>query len=198
MRSARAVLWGVAIIWITLAIGACGLFETRKPTKPAPPTTGCRPLTSSPTMAVIPNVEDFYGRPGGVTCYSSLLDTSFVFHPDPQDSAQALPQTPYVGWDEVVEADVNSRIASQQDFMEVDFQFEYAPAIIATNQETRFYPYQVRLSFTGSPQIVRYAGKADLTFRRGNDGQWRITDWVDHRSTVTDSTWGLLRATERP
>ena len=198
MRSARAILWGTAIAGISFAIGACGLFETRKPTKPAPPTTGCRPLTSSPTMAVIPNVEDFYGRTGGITCYSSVLDTSFVFHPDPQDSAQALPQTPYVGWDELVEADVNSRIASQQDFMEVDFQFEYAPAIIATNQETRFYPYQVRLSFTGSPEIVRYAGKADLTFRRGNDGQWRITDWVDHRSTVTDSTWGLLRATERP
>ena len=76
MRSARAILWGTAIAGISFAIGACGLFETRKPTKPAPPTTGCRPLTSSPTIAVIPNVEDFYGRFEGLC--GALLDNPRV------------------------------------------------------------------------------------------------------------------------
>ena len=198
MRSRRTIFRVLTISGIWFAIGSCGLFETREPNKPQTPSQGCRPLTSSPTAAVIPNVEDFYGRQAGVTCYTSLLDTAFIFHPDPQDSAQALPQTPYVGWDEVVEVDVNSRIASQQDFLEVDFQAEYAPAVIAPDQEIRFYPYQLRVSFVGSAPIVRYTGKADLTFKRGSDGQWRITNWVDHRGMVSDSTWGLLRASERP
>jgi hypothetical protein len=105
---------------------------------------------------------------------------------------QALPQTPYVGWDEIVEADVNSRISSGQNVTEVDFQAEYDQAIVAPDQETRFYPYQLR---RGSN---RYTGRAIITFRRGTDGQWRITDWVDNRGTVSDSTWGLLRASERP
>jgi len=198
MRRIRAIVWCGFVAAVSLAAGGCGLFDTRNAAKPETPTEGCRPLTSGPTIAVIPNVEEFYGRSGAVTCYNSMVDSSFVFHPDPQDSSQALPQTPYVGWDETVEQDVNSRIASQQDFMKVDFQAEYAAAIISTNQEIRFYPYELRLSLTSSPDTVRYTGRADLTFKRGTDGQWRITDWVDHRGSVSDSTWGLLRATERP
>lgn len=198
MRRMRTAVWSALFVVAGVAVGACGLFETRNPAQPLPPASGCRPLTTGPTSAVVPNTEEFYGKAGGITCYNSVLDTSFIFHPDPTDSSQALPQTPYVGWDEIVEADVNSRIASQQDFMEVDFQSEYSPAIIASDQETRFYQYQLRLSFTSAPDTVRYTGLADLTFRRGADGQWKITDWVDHRGSVSDSTWGLLRGSQRP
>jgi hypothetical protein len=198
MRGTRVIVRCGIVAAVCLAVGACGLFDTRNAVKPETPTQGCRPLTSSPTAAVIPNVEDFYGRPGAVTCYNSMLDAAFAFHPDPQDSSQALPQTPYIAWDDSVEAAVNSRIGSQQDSIRVDFQTEYAAAIISTDQEIRFYPYELRLSFTGSPDVVRYTGRADITFSRGVGGQWKITDWVDHRGTVSDSTWGLLRAAERP
>lgn len=179
-------------------VGACGLFETREPNKPPPPVSGCRPLTGGPNSAVIPNIEDFYARVSAATCYNSTLDDSFAFHPDPLDSSQALPQTPFIGWDEVVEKSVNLNIANVVDFMEVDFQ-EYGSPVISTDQRTevRFYDYQLRLSLkTGptAPDTLRYAGQGDLTFHRGDNGEWRVTQWVDHRGAVTDSTWGLLRS----
>ena len=180
-----------------LMVGACGLFETRTPEQPPPPPEGCRPLTSG-TLAVVLNIEDFYGRLSGRTCYVSTLDTSFVFHPDPQDSSQFLPSTPFDAWDEVVEGQVNESIASVQKFIQVDFIDEYANAIISTDQNTeqRFWNYELRLVVT-APDTLRFTGKADLTLHRGNTGEWRITSWVDHRGGVTDSTWGFLRGSSR-
>ena len=81
------------MVLICLTAGACGLFETRTPEQPPPPTEeGCRSLTGL-TSAVVFNIEDFYGRGTGRTCYESMLDTSFVFHPDPQDSSPRPPGT---------------------------------------------------------------------------------------------------------
>ncbi len=199
MRSAKKILLGVAVCVGAAAVGACGLFETREPFKPAPPVSGCRALTGGPNQAVIPNIEDFYGRPSTETCYNSLVDTSFLFHPDPQDSSQLLPQTPYIGWDEVVEANSNSRIGSLQDFIKVDFQREYSPTVISPDQttEVHFYEYQLRLSLVAAPETLRYTGLADITFHRGFDGQWKMTGWVDHRGAVNDSTWGNLRGQNR-
>jgi|SRR6188474_912551 len=185
------------LIGACLTAGACGLFETRTPEQPPPPTEGCRPLTSG-TLAVVLNIEDFYGRLSGRTCYVSTLDTSFVFHPDAQDSSQFLPSTPFAGWDEVVEGQVNESIANVQRFIQVDFIDEYASAVISTDQNTeqRFWNYQLRLVLT-APDTLRFTGKADLTLHRGNTGEWRITSWVDHRGGVTDSTWGFLRGSSR-
>jgi len=194
----RARRWaGIVVACAACAlVGACGLFETREPNKPPPPVVGCRALTGGANAAVVPNIEDFYARVSGFTCYNSTVDTSFSFHPDPQDSSQALPQTPYIGWDDAVEKTVNSNIANVVDFVEVQFQGEYAAPIISPDQttETRFYDYQLRLSLKTAPDTVRFTGQGDLTFHRGADGQWRVTNWVDHRGVVNDSTWGYLRA----
>lgn len=195
MRKARTILLSAAVCLAAGFIGACGLFDTREPLEPPPPVSGCRALTGGPTLAVIPNIEDFYGRTSGATCYNSLVDTSFLFHPDAQDSSVALPETPYIGWDEVVEGRVNSNIANAQDFMEVDFLSEYSSAIISPDQttEVRFYDYQLRISLQTAPDTLRFTGLADITFHRGADGQWKMTGWVDHRGAVNDSTWGSLR-----
>jgi hypothetical protein len=84
----------------------------------------------------------------------------------------------------------------------VDFQREYQPPIISTDQgtEVRFYEYLVRVAglVPQDTTVARYTGLADITFRRGTDGQWRIVDWADHRGTESDSTWGLLRSDQRP
>ena len=146
------------------------------------------------------NVEDAYGRRDLTTCYNSMIDTSFAFHPDPQDSAQTPER--FAGWDDVVEIGHNAKIALNQSFIEVDFLREYQTAIISTDQNTevRFYEYQLRVSglVQGDSTIARYTGLADLTMRRGTDGQWRIVDWADHRGSVSDSTWGLLRGNNPP
>jgi hypothetical protein len=144
------------------------------------------------------NTEDFYGRLSGRTCYTSMLDDSFLFTPDPQDVSIFLPDTTFAGWDESVEAQVNESIANVQKFIHVDFIDEYANAIISTDQNTeqRFWNYQLRLVLT-PPDTLRFTGKADLTLHRGNTGEWRIKNWVDHRGGVTDSTWGFLRGSSR-
>jgi len=185
----------VPLLLAFLALGACSLFEARDPMEPPPPPTGCRSLTAPD--ALIANIEDLavgYGRVSGLTCYGSMLDTTFIFHPDPGDSVDALPETPFIAWDEVVEGQVNSSVASQQDFIFADLE-ENAPPIISPDQTTElhFYDYMLRYSASGDPDTLRFTGTADLTFQRGRDGQWKITDWVDHRGSVSDSTWGLFR-----
>jgi hypothetical protein len=183
---------------LCLGVGAlsCGLFEPRKPNRPPPLPSGCRSLTGG-SVAIIANIEDDsvgYGRLGGLSCYSSMLDPSFIFHADPQDSS--ADPAPYIGWDQTVESRVNTSIASDQSFIEVLFLGEYANAIFPNSDtEIRFRDYQVRIQSKkqlSTPDTLRFAGLADLTFHRGIDGQWRITDWVDHRG-ASDSTWGYLR-----
>jgi hypothetical protein len=188
-----------AAIFAGFVVGACGLFQAREPLQPPPPATGCRALTGGPTAAVIPNTEEFYGRTSGESCYNSMLDTSFVFHPDGIDSSQALPSTPFIAWNDSVEARSNANIGSVQQFVNVAFQDQGSPIISPDGTtEVRFYQYQLRLrSVTTGPDTLRYTGLADITFHRGPDGQWRMTNWVDHRGGVTDSTWGILRAAFR-
>jgi hypothetical protein len=190
------MLLRTAVLAACTAVAACSLFETRDPVEPPPPAEGCRPLTGGANAAVIPNVEDFYARVSGATCFNSTLDTSFIFHPDAIDSSDALPQTPFIDWNDDVEKDVAANIANVADFIEVDFQGEYASPVISPDQttEVRFYDYQLRLSLISASDTVRFTGQADLTFHRGADGQWKITDWVDRRGGVADSTWGFLRS----
>jgi hypothetical protein len=191
----RRVLRTVLFVSLLTGLLSCGLFEPREPNRPPPLPSGCRSLTGS--LAIFANIEDpsvGYGRVSGLTCYGSMLDTSFVFHADPQDSAQALPLTPFIGWDETIESRVNSGVASDQDFIQVQFLDEYAnPIFPDQSTEIRFREYMIRFSSKSLPDTLRFTGLADMTFRRGTDGQWRITDWVDHRGSVNDSTWGLLR-----
>ena len=190
----------MAVVATCLAAGACGLFETRTPEQPPPPPPEqCRPLTDS-TRTVVSNIEDFYGRVSGRTCYTSTLGDSFTFTPDPQDVSLFLPNTPFEGWNVVVEAGVNENIANVQAFIDVDFIDQYADAIISTDLSTeqRFWNYQLRIAYLAQPaETLRFTGKADLTFHRINTGEWKITSWVDHRGGVTDSTWGFLRGSSR-
>jgi hypothetical protein len=190
LRFTRALGWGI-LLTATGLVAACGLFETRNPEQPPPPVQECRPLNGS-TGALALNIQDFYGKLEGLTCYSSMLDTTFIFHPDPQDSSQALPNTPFIAWSDSVEAAVNADIASLRAPVVVRLT-DQGGAIISPDQntETHFYDYLVFVS------SARYTGSADLKFHRGADGQWRIVDWADHRGSVSDSTWGYLRSTHR-
>jgi len=195
MQGKRVVIL-CALVAVVLAILSCGLFEPRKPNRPPPLPSGCRSLTGG-AVAILANIQDDsigYGKPQGLTCYSSMLDTAFIFHPDPQDSV-ADPAR-YLGWDESVEARVNGLIASDQSYIRVRFLGEYATPIYPDQAtEIRFEQYEVDIhskSQLSSPDTLRFTGLSDLTFHRGIDGQWRISNWVDHRS-VNDSTWGYLR-----
>ena len=111
------------------------------------------------------NIESAYGRNTLLTCYSSLLDTTFLFHPDPQDSLQNPIQ--FLGWDEQVEASHNSQVATLQTFIEVDFPGEYQNAIISPDQNTevRFYEYLVRVRglVPSDTTTARYTGQISFS-----------------------------------
>jgi len=194
-----AIRWlhGLAVTALVMGSVSCGLFETRDPQEPEQPDQDCLPLTN--TATVTRNIETAYGRNALVTCYSSLIDPAFLFHPDAQDSLQN--PLPFVGWNDQVEISHNSQVATLQTFIDVDFQREYQSAIISPDQttEVRFYEYLLRVGglVPSDTTIARYTGLADITFRRGSDGQWKVVDWADHRGTVSDSTWGLLRSNHR-
>ena len=187
------------LVALSLAVGACGLFEPRDPEGvPPPPPGGCRALTGFTAIRL--SLEDYYGRVVSQTCYDALLDTGFAFHPDPLDSAQALPATPFLAWGDSVESRVNANVASQRAFIAVSFLREVGDAHISTDLtvEVHFWEYQLRFANSATPtDTVRYTGLGDLTIRRGGDGQWRLKEWVDHRGGPSDSTWGLLRQSFR-
>lgn len=197
MRGSRWTGIGWVLAAAAIGTGACGLFEPRDPETPPPVVPNlCRALTDS--VQIFLSIEEFYGRRTGETCYNQMIDTAFVFVPDPQDAAQDPGQ--FVNWDETVEIDDNSQIASQQDFISVDFLGAYQSTIISPDQttETHFQNYAVRFSSTADPDTVDYTGQADLTIHKGADGQWRITSWVDHRdATSGNQTWGILRSNYR-
>lgn len=188
-----------SVVAIAIVMGGCGLFETRTPEQPPPPTEGCRSTsgTGGP-LAVVLNIEEFYGRSSGTTCYSNTIDPTFAFHPDPQDSSQFLPQVPFIEWNDSVEVSVNSEISRVQRFIQVDFIDEYESPIFSTDQntQTHFWNYEIRLAYVPS-DTLRFTGKADLTLQRGSNGEWKITAWIDHRGGPTDSTWGFLRGSNR-
>ena len=192
-----------ALVATCLSVAACGLFEPREPEGEPPASGGCRNLTNF--AAVRLSIEDYYGRTVSQTCYDALLDAAFAFHPDPLDSAQALPATPFLDWGDSVESRVNANVGSQRKFIEVDFLQEVSSPIISPDQtvEVHFWEYQLRFAMIEAPtdtvpsDTVRYTGEADLTIRRGADGQWRLREWVDHRGGPSDSTWGLLRQSFR-
>ena len=190
----------VALAALAVTQLSCGLFDTRDPQEPEPPSVECLPLTSA--LNVKANVEISYGRDDLRTCYESMLDVAFLFHPDPQDSLQN--PDPFLGWNRAVEAEVNTTIAGEQSFIAVDFPTEYQDKLVSLDQNTEvhFLDYVVRVrgvDEADTTRIARFIGRADITFRRGiTDVQWRMVDWADHRGpTGSDSTWGLLRSSKR-
>lgn len=195
MNGTRSISHLAAAV-IAAASLSCGLFDTRDPQEPDRPSADCRPLSTTTNVRL--NVEDTYGRSDLTTCYNSMLGDSFVFHPDPQDSLQN--PLAFAGWDDQVEIDTNLRIATLQDSIEVDFTGEYQQHLEPDqNTEVRFYDYLLRVHdfAEGDTTLARYTGRADITLRRGADGQFKIIDWADHRGSESDSTWGLLRSTNR-
>lgn len=201
MRRKAGIAATLAAVAGLLAAG-CGLFETRDPEQPSTKADCGLPLTSGATATVF-NLQQFFGRSGYETCYDNLIDSSFAFHPDLQDSSLFLPEAPFVDWNREVEINVNGKIATTADFILVQFLGKYADTIISPDQATeqRFLNYQVKIrddSLLVANDTLRFTGKADLTLHRGSNGEWKVTSWLDHRGGATpDSTWGRLRGIYR-
>src|SRR5882762_9735873 len=100
-------------VFLTQATG-CGLFQPRPPRPGGGGGVTC--LVPNTPDLVMANVRLHYGSLQGVTCYSSMLDTAFVFHPDASDSISALPDTVYAHWTRGIESRVATSLASDATF----------------------------------------------------------------------------------
>ena len=110
MKRLGQARFGFLILSCLLAqIAGCGLFKPRDPLPGGGPSVPC--LTPNTPGSVITNVVDRYATVAGVTCYTQMLDTSFVFRPDVQDSSDAGDPTPYANWNREVESGVASELA---------------------------------------------------------------------------------------
>jgi hypothetical protein len=180
-----------------LTLASCGLFEPRNPKPGGGTIVPC--VTPNSPEDVITNIVDHYASDAGITCYTSMLDASFVFHPDPGDSNEALPDTVYVGWNRDVETRVDQNLAVNATFHQAVFDSEYAARVVSADGHTqiRFYAYHLRIRAPQSADTL-YQGRADLTLFQGSDTQWRITDWADKRDGSGLRSWGYLRRLYRP
>lgn len=198
MRVSRRALLSLALLAMALSSApGCGLFKPRSSEKPSTPSVPCSNLRV-PSDAEGEILKQ-YARPGGSSCYSACIDTGFIFHPDPTDSAEALPLTPFVGWNRDVETSVEQRLERAADSVLVSFDSLYAATSHPRqDQEIRFCYYHLYFKAAGDTALVRYQGLADITYRQNlGDNKWRILDWADKRDGSGLSTWGTLRRTYR-
>jgi len=202
MRSNLVMLLAVLLLTGSLS---CGLFETRTPVAPDGATSfDC--LTLSSPDNIVANVLRAYGHPDGLGCYVSTLgdfisttESGFRFHPDPTDSAEALPRLPYLGWDKTIEDRVAENIANaaRQDSFRLTFKLPYDHITDLPDLVIRRYTYEMRFNGSAITDSL-FQGLAEISMVR-TGGEWKITDWVDRRDPggTTTRTWGYLRGSYR-
>lgn len=193
MGARRIVLVALALAGGVCPITGCDLFRPRTPKPPG--NTSVRCLNRILADSVQATIVQSYGSTSGLTCYTSSLDTSFMFQPDPTDLLEDPDPTKFANWNQAVETQDAIRIASDASFALAVFDTEYtAPSISPDGSiETHYYNYHVLFQSVSSTSATRYQGRADITYQKGSDAQWRITAWVDKRDGSPYPTWGRLR-----
>lgn len=99
----RLVAWIAvpALSGIVVLASGCGIFSPRDPRPGGGSGVLC--LTPNSPNDVVTNVLENYASLPGVTCYGSMLDTSFTFHPDAADSIDAGTDTVFANWTRDIE-----------------------------------------------------------------------------------------------
>ncbi len=189
----RAAIFALA----TLALQGlgCGIFTPRHERPGGGAGVPC--VTPNSANDVVSNVLAHYASLAGATCYSSMLDASFSFHPDAADSIDALPDAVFANWTRDIESRVASELAAKATFHKTVFDSTYATTVTSPGPprtELRFYAYHliIRAPPPASPDTL-FQGRADITFTQGSDAQWHITGWQDRRDSSGARTWGYLR-----
>lgn len=189
----RAATWALAAL--ASQILGCGIFSPRDPRPGGGAGVVC--ITPNTPGNVVSNVLAHYASLAGVTCYTSMLDTSFTFHPDAADSIAALPDTVFANWTADIESRVARNLAADATFRLTIFDSTYAATVTSPGpprSEVRFYAYHLIINASQAAPDTLFQGRADITFTQGPDAQWRITGWQDRRDSSGARTWGYLRS----
>jgi len=196
----RAVLARMAVLALATLepqMLGCGIFSPRDPRPGGGPAVVCQ--TPNTPDDVVSNVLEHYASLPGADCYSSMLDTSFTFHPDAADSidaATAGQDTVYANWTAGVESNMDKFLARDATFHMTVFDSTYARTVTSPGPprtELRFYAYHLIIHAPKASPDTLFQGRADITFTQGSDAQWDITGWQDRRDGSGERTWGYLR-----
>jgi len=192
----RGIVVRLAVLALAAAPGVfgCGIFSPRAPRPGGGAGVVC--VTPNAPDNVVSNVLAHYASLQGVTCYASMLDGSFTFHPDAADSIDAGADTVYVHWTRDIESRVAGNLAANATFHLVVFDSAYANPVFSPGpprSELRFYAYHLIIHAPQAAPDTLFQGRANITFTQGSDAQWRITSWQDQRDTSGARTWGYLR-----
>jgi len=198
MRRVTAVQMTVlALAALAPQMHGCGIFSPRDPRPGGGQAIVC--LTANTPDDVVSNVLAQYASFPGHECYSSMLDTSFTFHPDAADSIDAATAgqgTVYANWTASVESNVDLLLAREATFHMTVFDSMYATTVISPGPprtEVRYYAYHLIIHASQAAPDTLFSGRADLTIVQGSDAQWHIVNWQDRRDTSGARTWGYLR-----
>jgi hypothetical protein len=191
-------LLALGTVCVLAALAGCGLFDTRDPRVPGAVGERCRNPTDPDS--VVQNILVHYGRQSGTSCYNSMLDSGFVFHPDPTDSS-ANPTPFATTWNRAIEERVTTNIAADSvESITVVFDRQYQSPTEDTGpprKVTRFYEYHILLHRIGHPDTTRYQGRSDITFQQGANTLWTILTWRDQTDGSGLPTWSRLRGDHR-
>ena len=196
-RDTVARMTVLALTVLATQMLGCGIFSPRDPRPGGGPAVAC--LTANAPDDVVSNVVAQYASFPGHTCYSSMLDTSFTFHPDAGDSidaATAGQDTVYANWSASVESSVDLLLAREATFHMTVFDSMYATTVTSPGPprtELRFYAYHLIIHAPKPAPDTLFQGHADITFTQRPDAQWTITGWQDRRDGSGARTWGYLR-----
>ena len=194
-KSLRAAAAGLSLALAGFL--GCGLFEPRDPKVGGDPGVIC--LTPNTPSAVVANVTAHYASSPGLTCYTSMLDSAFAFHPDVADSIDSTPDI-FLNWNRDIESRVATNLARDATSRSVTFDSFYASPSTSPDGRTQvqFWVYHLIVKAPQAAPDTLFRGFADITFFQGaSGGQWHITTWVDRRDTSGARTWGYLRSLYR-
>ena len=175
----------------------CGIFSPRDPRPGGGQAVVC--LTANTPGDVVSNLLAQYASFPGHECYSSMLDTSFTFHPDAADSIDAATAgqgTVYAHWTASVESNVDLLLAREATFHMTVFDSMYATTVTSPGppqSELRFYAYHLVIHAPRVAPDTLFQGHADITFTQRPNTQWAMTGWQDRRDGSGARTWGYLR-----
>jgi len=192
----RIRVFGITV-WMMVLIGVLRCecpFSTRTPVEPEKP----RPYSlQSPTSPenVLSNFKIVYEYALSAVDYMDCLSEDFHFSPDPFDSLQyeEIFSNPWGLereeqftanlFDRVV-SDPNPKVLTRWEFI-VDVQEEHEA----------YFEYDYELGFNDEQDGAWKSaeGKAHLTLRKGEDGSWALSRWLDEKTNPEVSSWGALR-----
>jgi hypothetical protein len=188
----------VVATWMLLLIGffRCECpFSTRTPVEPEKPRPYNLQSRTSPEN-VLSNFKIVYEYALSVVDYMDGLTEDFHFSPDPLDSLK-YEDTFSNPWnlarEEQFTTNLFDRVVSDPNPRALSH-WEFIVDVVEVHEAYFEYEYELGFNDEQDGAWKSAEGKAHLYLRKGEDGNWALSRWVDEKTNAEIPSWGALRA----